>query len=146
MDDSVTHTLGQEQGSIPVDTVGGKPLVEDPLTKVSRQRTHTPLRNSDNPSTGNFTDIGVISGLFDNLGANNPLTNKVQATHEALQEETSAGDNWIGTSKQKKRLPLRSSEIFLKLAEDTTFSEAMDSAEKVPVGRVRGHHYSVERL
>lgn len=51
-----------------------------------------------------------------------------------------------GPSKRKKCLPSCNNKLFLKLAEDTQFSEAMDSAERVLVGQVRSRHYGVEHL
>jgi len=101
------------------------------------------------PPQRNFTDIGIISGFFDDLHDKSPLPKKEQAAFVvSRKDKAAAAPNKfsLGPSKRKKRLPLCSNEIFLKLAEDTTFSDAMDSAEKALVGWVRGRHYSVKWL
>jgi len=49
-------------------------------------------------------------------------------------------------SRKKRGLKLRVCVVPLNFAEDIKLLNAMDIAEKVLVGRVRGRHYSVEKL
>jgi len=126
-----------------------KHLVGSLLASNSRALVRSTPKDPRSPPQRNFTDISIISGYFDNLKDKGPLTEKDKATPvDDLEDGSVATLNkkHRGSSKRKKCLPFSSNELFLKLAKDTPFSEAMDSAEKVLVGRVRGRHYSVEQL
>lgn len=86
-----------------------------------------------NPLRGNFTGIRIITGHFDNIRAKGPAIAKDSATHAAVQVGRSSkgmSSKLKRDSKRKIHLPQSSSEIFLKLNEDTPFREAMDSKKK----------------
>lgn len=120
-----------------------EPLVAHHLdSSLQVPTTSTPLVLED-PPPGNFTGISTIPGFFDSISAKQPSTARASLsstiTHSIKVSEAVNKRN-SRVSKRKWCLLLRSSEVFLKFAEDIPLLEAMDLAKKVLVGRVRGRH------